>query len=179
MIIKNAVSTVDELQEQIEHATYETEHHLHNWESWFGAATAPSGEIHVADRIGDTTNYFEVDGGNDTWGAWVQISGSSDTPARTGMTEFDSHKLKIVDAERGTSIHFIQIGIDASGADALSNGNFTEFVYEPQSGKLDETPINILVKRKAVGTKVWARVWVVGQNTGYVRFFNGIHEYAR
>lgn len=164
-------------QREILEEVIEIEHHLHNWERWFGAAVSPSGETHVADRIGITTTAFQIDGGDDTWGAWVQIIGSEDTPADVGMIKYDVHRLQIVAVERGSAEHFVQIAFGDSGADALAAGNYTEFAYRPQSGSLDEGPVLMISKRILAGVKAWARVFVVGENTGTIDFFHGLHEY--
>ena len=92
--------------------------HFHGRERWFGAAAAPSGEVHVADS--DSMTPFQPDAGNDTFGAWGQALGSSDTPSLAGMTWFDPHQIFITAAERNTSIHRVQVAWGASGAAALA-----------------------------------------------------------
>ena len=153
------------------------EEHLHSWERWCGAAVVPDAELHVCDVIGTTSTPFVMDAGNDTWGSWLQIVGSDDTPIIAGKLKFDLHRLFVASLERGNAIHLIQIGFGSSGAAALAAGTYTDLVYKPQSNVLDESPIEMRVKRQDAGTKVWARVWVIGQNTGTIDFFHGIHEY--
>jgi hypothetical protein len=154
----------------------EVERHLHSNESWFGAAVTPNGEIHIADRIGDTTTPLVVDAGNNTWGSWTQILGSNDTPARSGMAKFDLHRIEFAAAER-SGIHFVQITFGDVAATAFSAGYFTEFVfYEPVGGVISE-PVPIQVRRYSVGTKVWMRVYIPTQNTGTISFYLGFHEY--
>jgi len=154
----------------------EIERHLHNWERWFGAAAAPSGETHVADRIGTTSTAFQADGGDDTWGIWLQILGSSDTPSTTGMTKYDLHRLVLTATER-TGIHFVQIAFGDSGAAGLAAGDYTEFLFVPGTPQEVPAPLDVMDHRRDAGTKAWARVWAVGQNTGTVSFFIGLHEY--
>ena len=72
---------------------HEIERHLHSWERWFAAAAVAVGETHVADRINDSQTPFRLDGGNDTWGSWVQILGSTDLPVIVGRAKYDIHKL--------------------------------------------------------------------------------------
>jgi hypothetical protein len=155
----------------------EIERHLHSYEKWFARAAVPSGETHVADRIGTGTAAFQVDGGNNTWGAWVQIVGSSDTPVQAAAAYFDLHRMMITDIENDGAVHFVQIAFGESGAAALTAGNYTEFVFKSQAVNTEETPVSIQTRRAAARTKCWARVWSVGQNTGTMDFYIGFHEY--
>ena len=154
----------------------EIERHLHSYESWFGAAVAPSGETHVADRIGTTQTAFQADAGNDTWGSWVQVLGSSDTPARTDQVKYDLHRFEFVTAER-TGTHFIQVAFGDSGAAAFTAGDYSEFVIVEPIGQALPGPIQVQDRRKDVGTKAWVRIFVPGQNTGTLDFYIGLHEY--
>jgi len=156
---------------------YEVERHLHNWERWFGLAGSPSGETHVADRIGTTTTAFQADAGNNTWGDWLQVLGSDDTPADSGNVKYDLHRI-IVDASERTGLHLVQVAFGASGAAALAAGDYTEFVFSPGTPQKVPGPVDIIDRRKASGTKAWLRVWVPGQDTGTIDFFIGIHEYV-
>jgi hypothetical protein len=168
----------DPANESLAYRIMEIERHLHGYERWFGLAGTPDAELHRADRIGTTTAAFQVDAGNNTWGSWLQILGSSDTPADGTNAKFDLHKLMIVDCERDGATHLIQIAAGASGAAALTAGTYTEFVYRPQATNTEELPYPIMMRRQNAGTKIWARVWSVGQNTGTIDFFIGLHEYA-
>ena len=159
----------------------EIERHFHSYERWFGKAITPTA-THFADRIGRTESggaevAFQLDGANDDWGTWTQLFGPDDTPAVAGGVKFDIHRLMIVDAERDGSTHYIQIGVGASGAAALAANTYTEIVYRPQATNTEETPILVQMRRAAADALIWARVFVVGQNTGTVDFFVGLHEY--
>lgn len=155
----------------------EIEHHLHSYERWFGIALVPNGQVHVADRIGTAVAPLQADAGNNTWGTWLQILGSSDTPADAGKTHFDLHRLMITAVERASADHYVQIGFGDSGAAALAAGNYTEFVYRPASSTAEEIPIDIQTKRRTAGTKTWLRLFIPGQNTGTFNFYLGLHEY--
>jgi len=156
---------------------HEIERHFHSYERWFGAATAPNGEIHVADRIGTTTTAFQTDAGNLTWGNWLQVLGSSDTPIEVGNTYFDLHRMQVVAVESANATHFIQIAYGATGAAALEAGTYTELAFRPQSVQGAETIINIHTRRVAAEIKTWIRHLAVGQNTSTMDFFIGLHEY--
>jgi hypothetical protein len=152
--------------------------HIHNKERWFGAAVTPSGQTHIADDINTATTWFTADAGNNAWGSWLQILGSSDTPYQVGMTLFDFHRLYVTEIERGGLTHFIQIAWGVDGATALAAGNYTEIVYKPVSAANAETPIQLICNRIPSGTKVWVRVRIPTANTGTFSFYAGIHEYA-
>ena len=156
---------------------HEIERHVHSYERWFGAATVPNGEIHVADRIGTTTTAFQTDAGNLTWGSWLQVLGSSDTPADAGNTHFDLHRMQVVAVETANATHFVQIAYGANGAAALAADTYTEFAFRPQTVQGAETIIIIHTHREDVGTKTWVRHLTVGQNTSTMSFFLGCHEY--
>lgn len=155
----------------------EIERHHHNYERWMAEAAVRIAGTHEADSISDSQASFQADGGNNAWGPWVQIFGSDDTPVRTAQLKFDLHRLLIVDHEHNTNCYLIQIGFGASGAAALSAETYTEITIVTGGGNTEVGPIDMLSRRQDSGTKVWARVWAVGQNTGTLNFFVGIHEY--
>jgi hypothetical protein len=163
--------------ESLPYILAEIETHLHGYERWFGLATAPVGETHRADRIGAGVAAFQADAGNNTWGAWLQILGSTDTPDGAGMARYDMHRFMFTAVERSTSVHFVQVAFGASGAAALAAGTYTEFVFKPQSATAEETPVNTQEHPQPAGTKAWLRVLVPGQNTGTMDFYLGLHEY--
>jgi len=156
----------------------EIERHFHNWERWIGSASSLFSADDVAGlSITSSSVPFVIDAGNDTWGNWLLISGSTDTPLITGMTKYDLHKIMFVDVERDNSTHFIQFAFGASTAALISSGSYTEIVYKPQATNTEEIPYPFITRRQNAGTKCWARVRAVGADTGTVSFFVGIHEY--
>ena len=140
-------------------------------------AGVPDAEVHRADRIGTTTTPFQADGGNLVWGSWLQILGSTDTPVGGGMAKFDLHRIQMVSVERINATYFVQVALGASGAGAFGSGDYTEFVFHPQSVQAQEVPVEMITRRKDAGTKAWLRCLAVGQNGGEMDFFFGIHEY--
>lgn len=156
---------------------HEIERHVHSNERWFGAAAVANGEIHVADSITTVDTAFQMDAGNDTWGSYLQILGSSDTPAGTGNAKFDLHRLAVVAVENANATHLVQVVFGATGAAGLTAGTYTEFVFHPQSVQGAETIVNFQSRRITVGTKGWIRCWVSGANTSTVDFLFGLHEY--
>lgn len=155
----------------------EIERHLHSGARWFEKATTPSGETHVADRIGEGNGAFRIDGGNDTWGAWVQVLGSDDTPTVVGKAYFDPHQMNVEAAERA-STYFIQFARGASGDAGLVAETYTELVWESEAvGAKASGIIDVQTGRAPAGSKLWARCWSVGDDTGYLDFYLGLHEY--
>lgn len=163
--------------DSVAYVTAHAEHHQHSFERWLGAAGAPAGETHIADRIGTTSTAFQADAGNDTWGSWLQILGSTDTPITPAMAMYDPHRIMVVALESANAVHFVQLALGASGADALTAGTYSELVFKPLSVQGQETILMIRTKVVAVTTKAWIRIWVVGQNTSTMDFFIGMHEY--
>jgi len=154
---------------------HEIERHLHSGARWFETASVPDGEVHVADSIGSGSGAFQIDAGNDDWGSWVQILGSSDTPTVSGKAYFDPHQFIVEDTERA-STYFLQIARGASGAAGLAAGTYTEFVYGASVQK-ETGIIPVQTGRAPAGSKVWVRCMCPGQDTGTVDFYFGLHEY--
>lgn len=155
----------------------EVERHVHNYERWLGAAAVPDAELHVADSILTSKTPFVIDAGDDDWGAWLQILGSSDTPAISGNTKFDLHRLNFVDFETNNSVHAVQVAFGATGAAALTAKTYTEFILRTGGGTTFVGPIDIRVVRAEIATKAWIRNWCHGVNTSTLSFFFGLHEY--
>lgn len=158
----------------------EIEKHLHNREKWFGAATVPVGETHVADRAGGGISPFELTTGNDDFGTWVQIIGSDDTPVSSGFTKMDAHRAIVVDTD-STNMFIIQIatGESADLAAKIASEAFTEFPYISASNLNDSGISDVLTIRADVGTKVWARACCIGANAKMIHVYYGIHEYLQ
>jgi hypothetical protein len=176
--IQADLTTIISNQASIEAEIEIVEVHDHSFERWFGEAVTPSGETHVADRIGTTTTPFQADAGNNTWGSWLQILGSADTPADAGMTFFDGHRWLVTAAEVNNAIYLVQVAAGTSGAAALAAGTYSEFVVKPLTTNARAFPGFIQSERIPAGTKVWVRIWAVGENTATLDFFFGLHEYV-
>jgi hypothetical protein len=153
------------------------ERHNHSRERWLGAAVSPSGETHVADQIGTSKTAFQADAGNDDWGAWVQTLGSDDTPVISGSVFFDPNWVIITAVERANSVYFVQFAQGASGAAGLSAEAYSNVVIQLTTTAPRGQPFQVQSRRIAAGTKTWVRTMCVGQNTGTIDFYFGIHEY--
>lgn len=167
---------LDGVYHSISYRMHEAERHLHSSERWLGVAVTPNGEVHVADVLGVGVSAFQVDAGDNDWGAWVQILGSSDTPVDTGKVYYDLHRLVVVSSERNV-VYFVQTASGESGDVALAAGDYADIVFKPISNQIDSGPITIQTVRYTVGVKVWARCLCPGENTATLDFFFGLHEY--
>lgn len=170
--IKLETDKIESVYQEIE----KIEHHFHNYRTILGKAAVPDGEIHVADHMGDNNGSFQIDAGNNTWGAWVLIVGSGDTPLRPGSTKYDFYNIFYTAAER-TATYYIQIGFGESGAAALAAGTYTDELFQPQSVQGKPGTQLIYSPRINVGTKVWVRCFCPGQNTATIDFMIGLHCY--
>ena len=154
---------------------HEIERHLHSGGRWFEKAASVSGETHVADRIGGGAGAFRVDAGDDNWGSWVQILGSSDTPADADKTYFDPHEMVITAAER-TALYFVQITRGTSGDAGYAAGTYTEFALD-LTDRGGGAIVSMQTGRAPAGSKLWARCMCPNQDTATLDFVFGIHEY--
>ena len=162
--------------ETIQHEVIEIATHLHSNE-WLGAlAASPSPPGHAAEW--NTMNPFQSTAGNDTWGAWIQIIGSTDTPIHTGMTKFDLHKILVIDVAvtADLDLHIVQVGCGLNGAQTLIDSTYTTFAFVPERGAA-VTVINFQMKRCEAGQNVWLRHWVDGTNAPTMDFVHLLHEY--
>jgi len=165
------------IHNSLAYRVHEIERHLHSCGRWFESADTPDGEVHVADRIGSGGGAFQIDAGNNTWGVWVQILGSGDTPADVGKVYFDPHEM-IIEYAEFSATYFIQIGRGDSGAAVLEAGTYTELVWESNAVGARATGImDVQSGRAPAGSKLWARCKSPGQNTARLDFYLGIHEY--
>jgi len=153
----------------------EIEKHFHNKERWAGVAAIPSGTTHVADT--DSMTAFQIDAGNDTWGAWVQILGSADIPFTSGTIKGDPHRMLITDVERKKIITRIQFAYgDVDATTALAAEDYSEIMVTPDNDA-KESPFDVMMPRVSIGDMAWARCWIKAQDTGTIDFFYGAHGY--
>jgi len=170
-----AVAGLTGVYNSLAYKVHEIERHFHSGARWFEAASVPNGEIHVADAIGSGAGAFQADAGNDAWGTWIQVLGSSDTPTVAGKAYFDPHQMIVEDTERA-STYFLQFARGDSGAAGLAAGNYTELIYAASVQK-EAGIISVQTGRAPAGSKIWFRVMCPGVDTGTFDFYFGLHEY--
>ncbi len=166
------------VEDSLAYKVQELEKHTHNREKWLGVAATPSGETHVADRMAGGISAFTLTAGNNDFGSWVQIMGSSDTPISSGMVKFDAHRF-LVTSTNSTNPFVIQIatGESAGLAAKISSEEFTEAPYVAATNNNDSGVEDVLTIRTAVSEKVWARAVCIGSSGSTISFYYGIHEY--
>lgn len=171
-----AVSGLAGTANSLAYRVAEIERHLHSGGRWFEEAGTPTA-THKADRMGTVgaAGAFRIDAGNDTWGDWVQIFGSGDTPTVVGKVYFDPHQVIVEDTEKAAT-YFIQIGRGASGDAALTAGTYSEFVYAAANTK-STAIIPVQTGRAPAGSLLWARCFARTEDTAWLDFYIGIHEY--
>ena len=176
------MSGIDEIGRlvDIEQETYEIDHHIHTHEKWLGAAAAPAGETHIADRLGPSIAPFALLSGNDAYGNWLQVLGSSDTPIEAGKTRIDAHRILVTttDSTEAFVVQFV-IGESAGIGALIAAEDFTEFPFISATNNADSGISEIKSKRIPTGTKVWARSICIGQNAKTINVYVGVHEYDR
>lgn len=176
-IDSHASDGLNGVENSLAYRVHEIERHLHSGGRWFETAAVPDGENHVADSVGTGGGAFQIDAGNDAYGAWVQVLGATDTPTVTGKTHFDPHEMIVEAAEKAVT-YFIQFARGASGAAGLAAGTYTELVWESDAvGAKSTGIIRVQTGRAPAGSKLWARCMVPGENTSTLDFYLGIHEY--
>lgn len=173
-----ATSGLSGVYNSLAYRVHEIEKHFHGYEKWFGSAAIPAGETHNADLINGASSVFTLTSGNSDWGAWLQLLGSSDTPAVTSKKYFDPHRIE-VRTTSSTAPYFIQLvsGESAGLAANIAAGLYTIFPYTAASMANDSGPAEMMFPRIAAGTKLWARTLCIGENAKTITFYIGIHEY--
>jgi len=177
LIDKAATLGLDGAHGSLAYELAEVEYHFHHYSRWFELASVPAAETHRADAAGLGGGSFQIDAGNNTWGSWVQILGSSDTPIATDGVYYDLHEILVTATEKNF-LYVVQIGFGASGAAALTAGDYMEEVFIPAAAFVDSGPVGVHSIRIAAGTKAWARCLCDGQDTGTFNFIFGLHEYG-
>jgi hypothetical protein len=156
----------------------EIERHIHGQEKWLGLAASPSGETHRADEMDGSIQPFQLVSGNNDFGPWLQVLGSSDTPIKSGNLFFDAHRY-LVTSTNSTSPFIIQAveGESADLASKIANKDYTAVPYISATNNNDSGIEGIMSSRVPAGSKVWLRCACVGQNGPVINFYYGIHEY--
>ena len=160
---------------------HEIDRHFHSYERWLGKAVTPSA-THFANRIGKTESggsevALQIDAGDDDWGTWTQIMGSSDTPVVAGNVYFDLHRILVYATEHTTQLYFLQFAAGVDGATAITNNTFCSIPYRSTAVNQDKGSIFIQMRRVAAGTNIWARSFAPGKSTSTIDFWIGLHEY--
>ncbi len=168
--------------EEILDNVIEIEHHLHSLERWFGLAAAPSGT-----NFGDEATllpYVAISGAG-VFGAdandEANVIGTDDTPAITGTTKYDIHRILVVTVDNVTPWILRVIYGTGTMADAEAAGQYSDImvIAVNVAGPLEAgAPFHIMMPRLDCGVdKVWIRA-KNATNNDEIDFFVGLHEYV-
>ncbi len=184
-------STIVALARKSAKEAWETEHHFHNGDFGFGVAASPSGETHIADRVGTgaagaEAAPFVLDAGNDDWGSWTQVMGSSDTPVTEASTatHYDMNEMTVVATEDDDQRYMWQMVVqeDAPADDPQDGDKATEGEFYIHAAALFGNPVLptriFRCYRVATGTKAWMRLRAPNQNTSTASFYLYMHPYT-
>jgi hypothetical protein len=155
---------------------HEIERHFHNRGRFWGATGSPS-ETNAIDANVDTP--FVAVSGNDDWGTAIPICGTADSPVPSpDDAKFDAHLILVTDTDHTTPYRIRLIYGTGTSAAAISAGQWTETMFVTAGGPFSSgVPVEIIMRRVDVGTKLWAQVWNA-TNGSNVDFFWGAHGYA-
>jgi len=170
-------STINTKLDVIEQEVYEAEKHMHNRERWFGklgvqTATDWGDEASIAPyQAISGLGIFGADGNDE-----ALVLGTDDTPAISGMTKFDAHRILITASNTATDWVLRLIYGTGTMADAETAGQYTDMmIQEARKG----SPVEVLMPRAGCGSsKLWLRAKNASDDAT-VDFFVGIHEYIR
>jgi len=156
----------------------ELERHFHNVERWWGAVAVPDETNAIAATV---TVPFVATSGDNAWGTAIPILGTADNPVLATDVKFDIHRLLVTDLDDETDAWRIRIiwGTGTSG-DAITAGQWSEIMLQANAvpgNRAGGQPINVIMRRQSVGTKLWAQVWN-NTNSETMSFFWGAHGYA-
>lgn len=127
----------------------------------------------------DTMTPYVLTGGNDDWGAWVQLIGSGDMPIRTGKETFDIHDL-LISSVSTAEMGRVQIGWDATTTTTIvANEAYSTVMFHPEGigANVGVGHININTPDLDAGTLVFARCWIDGENGATADIHIEIHEF--
>lgn len=162
----------------LSYKVHEIERHFHGTDKFFGLAAVASGETHVADRVGGSILPFPLTAGNDDFGSWVQILGSSDTPFTPGAVKFDMSKM-LTTTTNSTNAFILQFasGESAGLAAKIAAEDFTETMHVAATNNADSGIEGVKSPRIVVGEKLWARTCCIDASGSTIAAYFALHEY--
>ena len=171
------VSTVPDVS-AILSKTQVIEEHFHNREVWFGKSADQSGNNWGT--VGSLTPYQAISGNGD-FGSdaddEAKVLGTDDTPVFSGMTLVDCHRLMVDASSRATPYVLRIIVGTGTMAEAIAARHYSLFIYKKESAAGRGGPVDFMMHRHAVGTKVWIQC-KNATDDATIDFFLGHHEYV-
>lgn len=170
-----AVDGLAGVSNSLAYKVHEVEKHFHNRGRFWGSNGAATETNAIAATVSVP---FVAASGNNTWGTAIPICGTGDNPVLATDVKFDAHLLLVTDTDHATPyrVRFIY-GTGTSG-EAIAAGQWTEQMFITATGPFSSgVPVNVIMPRVDVGSKVWCQVWNA-TNGSNVDFFWGAHGYA-
>jgi len=145
-----------------------------NYNKWYGLAVTPDAELHRADRMADAIQPFTLLTGSKTFGNWVQILGSSDTPLVQDRKLFNLNEFLVTSTDSAVAF-IIQIvtGESADISAKIASETFDEFPYIASGDEI----IELKRLKIAAGTKVWCRACCMNESAKSISFYFGLQEF--
>jgi len=155
----------------------EIDRHIHGRERWWGAVAVPDETDAIEANV---TRPFAATSGADTWGTAIPIVGTDDVPSIAGDAYWDAHRIMVTDLDDETDTWRFRLiyGTGTSG-DAITAGQWTEVMLQSNAvpgNRAGGQPVDIIMRRVASGTKLWAQAWN-DTNGEVLSFFLGVHGY--
>jgi len=169
-----AIDGLTGVEDSLSYEVAEIARHFHNRGRFWGAVAAP-----------DETNAIEVNvnrpfvavSGANAWGTAIPICGTDDDPTSGLGVKHDPHLLLVTDTEEATPYRIRIIYGTGTSAAAISAGQWSETMFITSTGPFSSgVPVEILMRRVDVGSKLWIQVWNA-TNSSEVDFFWGTHPY--
>jgi len=161
-------------EDSLAYGVGEIERHFHNRGRFWGSNGAATETNAIAATVSVP---FVAVSGNDDWGTAIPICGTADDPTDGLGVKFDAHLILVVDTDDATPYRIRIIYGTGTSAAAISAGQWSESMFITATGPFSSgVPLDFLMRRVDVGTKLWAQVWnaSVGSN---VDFYYGVHGY--
>lgn len=160
MPLNNPTPDVSTAVAAIQDTVDEIDQHFHNVERWWGSNGSPSETNAIAATV---TAHFQATSGNDTWGTAIPICGTADNPVLPTQTEFDAHRIQIIDLDDQTDLWRLRIiwGTGTSAAAIVAN-QWTEVPVISNAipgNRAGGVPVDVRMPPIAIGTKLWAQSW--------------------
>lgn len=173
------LDVIDTNVDQIEALVNTIQQHLHSFERWYGASAGAVGPGLLAGLVSfRVTTSATVD----TFGTAILVFDGTEEAPKAFQTLFDFHRLLITDVETAAVKYLLRFAFslngEASFADAVTNGHYTDVIVVANATNSDRIPLEIMSGQIPEGTKIWcAAKKSSGVGTAWVDFQMGLHWY--
>jgi hypothetical protein len=149
--------------------TIEIENHMHNNEKWIGASA-----------VEDSLTGYQCISGNGAFGSEVLLLDTANTPIESGKLYFDLHRIMPIAVSNATLYLLRIVWGTGTFAAAVSARQYTTVpcIGTGVGANISASASNVICKRIASGTKVWAQV-KNATNLATINFIIGLHEYTK